>query len=125
MSWLEVGNADLCRLVAAAADLCRKPLRHGVVLVSPADEEDCSLRIEARSAEGERLITQDLELELYRSGTSLNLTLAWRDDDARPMLWHGSHPVWMTARGERCERPSDGMAVEALARRLRSLLEPG
>jgi hypothetical protein len=125
MPWLEAANADLCRLVAAAADLCRKPLRHGVVLLSPPNEEDCSLRIEARSAEGERLITQDLELELYRSGEALNLTLAWRDDDARPMLWHGSHPVWMTARGERCERPSDGMAVEALARRLRSLLEPG
>jgi hypothetical protein len=125
MPWLEIANTDLCRLVAAAADLCRKPLRHGVVLLSPPNEDDCSLRLEARSPEGERLFAQDLELELYRSGEALHLTLAWRDDDQHPILWHGSHPVWMTARGERCERPVDGLPVEALGRRLRSLLDPG
>jgi hypothetical protein len=30
-------NTDLSRLVAAAADLCRKPLRHAVVLPDPGD----------------------------------------------------------------------------------------
>ena len=125
MPWLEVANTDLCRMVAAAADLCRKPLRHGVVLLSPFNDDDCSLRLEARSSEGERLIAQDLELEIYRSGEALHLTLAWREEGERPMLWYGSHPVWMTPQGERCERPSDGLAVEALARRLSTLLDPG
>ena len=121
MPWLEVANTDLCRLVAAAADLCRKPLRHGVVLLSSPQEEDCSLLLEARSPEGERLSGDDLELELYRSGEALHLTLAWREEDGRPMLWQGSHPVWMNGQGERCERPRDGLPLESLARRLRAL----
>lgn len=125
MPWPEAINADLSRLVAAAADLCRKPLRHGVVLTSSADDEDCRLRLEARSPEGERLPAEDLELELYRSGQDLHLTLAWLDDDSRPMLWQGSHPIWMTARGERCPCPPEGPPLEALARRLRALLAPG
>jgi hypothetical protein len=96
------------------------------VLTSPAEqEEDWSLRIEARSPEGERLVAEDLELEIYRSGEDLHLTLAWREFDSRPMLWQGSHPVWMSAQGERCERPVDGLPLEALARRLRALLVPG
>lgn len=125
MPWSDAANTDLCRLVAAAADLCRKPLRHGVVLLSAEEDDDCQLRLEARSQEGERLADQDLELEIYRSGDDLNLTLAWREDDSRPMLWQGLHPVWMSAQGQRCDRPLDGMPLEALARRLRALLSPG
>lgn len=124
MPWPEDANTDLCRLVAAAADLCRKPLRHGVVRVSPMEDEDCVLRLEVRSAEGERRADQDLELEIYRSGDDLHLTLAWRADDTRPMLWQGSHPLWMTDQGEQCPCPSDGLPLEALARRLRALLVP-
>ncbi len=125
MLWPDAANTDLCRLVAAAADLCRKPLRHGVVLTSTPGDEDCSLRLEARSPQGERLEEEDLDLEIYRSGDELNLTLSWRQDDGRPMLWHGSHPVWMGAQGERCGRPVEGLPLEALARRLRALLAPG
>ncbi|MFN9646288.1 MAG: hypothetical protein ACK6BG_14475 [Cyanobacteriota bacterium] len=125
MPWPEASNTDLSRLVAAAADLCRKPLRHGVVRVSEAeDDEDCALRLEVRSPEGERLVDQDLELEIYRSGDDLHLTLAWSADETRPMLWQGSHPLWMNALGERCPCPSDGLPLEALARRLRALLAP-
>jgi len=39
------------------------------------------------------------------------------------MLWQGSHPVWMDGQGLRCERPPDGAQLEALARRLRALLD--
>ena len=125
MPWPEAGNTDLSRLVAAAADLCRKPLRHGVVLTSSDDDDDRTLRLEARSPEGVRLADQDLDLEIYRSGDDLHLTLAWREDDSRPMLWQGSHPLWMNAQGERCPCPRDGQPLEALARRLRALLAPG
>jgi hypothetical protein len=119
-------NTDLCRLVAAAADLCRKPLRHAVLLASEPSEHDCCLRLEVRSGEGERQPQHDLELELYRSGGELNLTLAWIADDTRPMLWQGQHPVWMDAVGARCLRPAAGEPLEALARRLRALLaDPG
>ena len=124
MPFSEAANTDLSRLVAAAADLCRKPLRHGVVLCSPPAEDDCSLRLEVRSPEGERRVEEDLELEIYRSGGEIHLTLSWRGDDTRPMLWHGSHPVWMGPKGERCGRPADGPPLEALARRLRALLVP-
>lgn len=115
---------DLCQLVAAAADLCRKPLRHAVRAPHiDAGADDCTLLLEVRDAQGVRCPEADLELELYRSAGSLNLTLAWAQDSDRPMLWHGSHPVWMAASsGSRCDRPQDGLPLEALARRLRSLL---
>ena len=124
MPWPEAANTDLSQLVAAAADLCRRPLRHGVVLESADDDLDCSLRLEVRSPEGERLEAEDLDLEIYRSGASIHLTLAWRQDDDRPMLWQGEHPLWMDPQGRRCERPGDGLPLEALARRLRALLAP-
>jgi hypothetical protein len=116
-------------LVAAAADLCRKPLRHGVVLTSRPDDPDCSLELEVRNAQGERLPEHDLELEIFLSGSEgsarLHLTLAWRLDESLPMLWQGNHPVWMDVQGLRCERPADGAPLEALARRLRALLDAG
>jgi hypothetical protein len=119
----------LCQLVAAAADLCRKPLLHAVLPTStPAldrgDDMDWCLRLEVRNADGERRPEQDLDLELYTSsGGELHLTLAWSQVTDGPMLWHGGHPVWMDAvSGQRCERPAAGPPLEALARRLRALL---
>jgi hypothetical protein len=122
----ELVNSNLQQLVAAAADLCRKPLRHAVLLVGEAEScDDCCLRLEARHPDGERWPDGDLELEIYRSGGDLNLTLAWCQGPDRPLLWQGSHPVWMEAEsGLRCERPADGAPLEALARRLRALLIP-
>jgi hypothetical protein len=128
-------NTDLSRLVAAAADLCRKPLRHAVVLPDLADAGekaaeagdslDLCLRLEARTAEGERIPAEDLELEIYRSGDALNLTLAWCHREDQPLLWQGSHPVWMDgATGLRSSCPPQGGPLEALARRLRALLRP-
>ena len=126
----DAANTDLLRLVAAAADLCRKPLRHGVVplVEAPgpaAQQRELTLRLEARSPAGERCPEQDLELEIYPSGADLNLTLAWCQDEERPMLWQGNHPVWMDANGTRCPSPDEGAPLEALARRLRALLVPG
>lgn len=135
--WPEAGgaNTDLLRLVAAAADLCRKPLRHAVIdadtggtaarewATASAEGLDRCLRLQVRNAEGERLPQEDLDLEIYRSGTDLHLTLAWSCFEERPMLWQGGHPVWMDgASGARCERPEGGVPLEALARRLRALL---
>ena len=122
-------SGSLLQLVAAAADLCRKPLRHAVRSGGDAArsgdasaELDCSLTLEVRDATGQRQPQHDLELELFQSGDALNLTLAWLAEPERPMLWHGQHAVWMDASGRRCERPQDGMPLEALARRLRALL---
>lgn len=120
-------NTDLSRLVAAAADLCRKPLRHGVVAVSePLPDAgqplEACLRLEARTPEGERCPQQDLELEIYPSRGDLHLTLAWCQDESLPMLWQGQHPVWMDASGARCAPPAAAAPIEALARRLRALL---
>jgi hypothetical protein len=120
-------NTNLAQLVAAAADLCRKPLRHGVVSTTATGDHDQTLLLEVRNPQGERLPDQDLELELFRSGgegnDSLHLLLSWRDNDQKPTLWHGSHPVWMDPHGMRCEPPCDGAQLEALARRLRALLD--
>ncbi len=122
----ELVNSNLQQLVAAAADLCRKPWRHAVLPLDDAQRcDDCNLRLEVRKADGERYPAADLEIEIYRSGDDLNLTLAWYHDEQRPLLWQGSHPVWMEPEsGLRCERPVDGAPLEALARRLRALLVP-
>ena len=67
-----------------------------------------------------------LELELYRSGSDIPLTLVPLADETAPLLWQGSHPLWMDGvSGERCERPEGGMPLEALARRIRALVVGG
>jgi hypothetical protein len=117
--------------LAKAADLCLKPNRHALRFSGEAPStmgecSDCALLIEARDVDGVRLLECDLELEIYRSGDDLNLMLSWVSDEQAPMLWHGSHPVWMhPASGERCERPPDGAPLEALCRRIRALLVGG
>lgn len=131
------GPNDLLRRVAAAADLCLKPHRHAVVissgspeLISPgpeaeSGEDECTLLLQCRRGDGERAERDDIELEIYRSGGDLHLMLSRPEQTDQPMLWHGHHPVWMDGvSGQRCERPADGAALEALARRLRALLNP-
>ena len=120
---------DLLVLIAKTADVCRKPWRHAVVLVDPsavAELDDLNVRIECRDAEGERQTDLDLELEVYRSGAEIKLMLSWWDQPNRPLLWHGRHAVWMSGEtGERCSALADAAPIEALGRRLRSLLQPG
>ena len=114
--------------LAKAADLCLSPYRHGVRFAGEAPdrsakESDCDLLIEVRDPAGVRRPERDLELEIYRSGSELNLMLSWVGDDDAPVLWHGSHPVWMqAASGERCATPDGGAPLEALCRRIRTLL---
>jgi len=119
---------QLLELVAQAADLCFKPLRHAVRFrdeptSTVGDCSDSCLLIEARDGGGTRLPDADLELEIYRSGGELNLMLSRVLDDQAPLLWHGSHPVWMQAdSGLRCERPEGCAPLESFCRRLRALL---
>jgi len=121
---------DLPVLIAAAADVCRKPHRHAVIPVdsSPIDSDigdldDLHVRIESRDPDGARRPEMDLELEIYRSGNDLNLMIGWWDQPERPLLWLGQHPVWMEPEsGCRCPAPDDGQPLEALARRIRALL---
>ena len=114
--------------MARAADLCLKPHHHalrfsGQPPATIGDVQDCCLLIEVRDAQGIRHNSLDLELEIYRSGSDLNLILSRLNDDKLPVLWHGNHPVWMhSGTGERCERPADGAPMEALCRRIRALL---
>jgi len=123
-------DAPLLELLAKAADLCLKPLRHAVLVagaepISIGDWSDCCLRIEARDGDGNRLPERDLELEIYRSGTELNLMLTQLGNAQAPLLWHGNHAVWMQASsGERCGRPAEGAPLEAFCRRVRALLSP-
>ncbi|MEY3963654.1 MAG: hypothetical protein RLZZ106_909 [Cyanobacteriota bacterium] len=123
-------EAPLLELLAKAADLCLKPLRHAVLVsgaepISIGECSDCCLRIEARDGDGNRQPERDLELEIYRSGTELNLMLTQLGDEQAPLLWHGNHAVWMRASsGERCERPAEGAPLEGFCRRVRALLSP-
>jgi hypothetical protein len=124
----DVSDSSFLVDLARAADLCLKPGRHALRWSGDppsriGDCSDCALLIEARDPDGVRCPERDLELEIYRSGNELNLMLTRLADEQAPLLWHGSHPVWMHhASGERCERPADGAPLEALCRRIRALL---
>ena len=117
-------------LVASAADLCMKPWKHAVVyknlnsdeVLSSEDPIDLTICIECRSIDGERNPKNDLELEIYRSGNDLNLTLSWSNQLDKPVLWQGHHSVWMDGdNGKRCKAPKEGDQMESLARRLLGL----
>jgi hypothetical protein len=114
--------------LAGAADLCLRPCRHAVRFnapppASPAEVSDLSLLIEARQPDGSRAPAADLDLEIYRSGSTINLMLGRREPETAPLLWQGQHPVWMdAATGGRCQPPADGAPLEALARRIRALV---
>ncbi len=128
---MDINESDKDSLVSIArsADLCFKPWRHSIVDNSYPGEEhlsktslDLLLRIECRNKEGERFPTRDLEVEIFRSGEELSLILSWCNQPELPMLWHGKNCVWMDGNfGKRCAPPSEGVKLEALARRLRSL----
>lgn len=133
-------SPDLSARIAAAADVCRKPFLHAVVRLDGPEAdthaasldalldqgEDLHIRLECRDPQGGRCVDQDLELEVYRSGSDLNLMLCWWDQPERPMLWQGQHPVWMDGtHGQRCTAPQDAAPLEALTRRLRALLVQG
>ena len=100
---------DLAAVIAHTADLCRKPYQHAVVPIhdgeGTAKIDDLFVRIETRDASGSRMEAMDLELEIYRSGSDVNLMLSWCDQEDRPMLWQGQHPVWMHGdNGMRCKQ---------------------
>ena len=114
--------------VAQAADLCMKPYSHSVFLENQVDDEndleDLIFKIQCRNIDGEREESMDIELEVYKSGNELNMTISWKSLIDRPILWQGKHPVWMdSSSGLQCEMPSYGNLFESLARRLRTVFK--
>ena len=114
--------------VAKAADLCMKPYVHSVSLGNQLNDfndiEDLIFKIQCRNIDGEREESMDIELEVYKSGKDLNMTLSWKSIIDRPILWQGKHSVWMdSSSGVQCKIPSYGKEFESLARRLRTLLK--
>jgi len=114
--------------VAKAADLCMKPNAHSVSLENQLDDEndleDLIFKIQSRNIDGEREESMDIELEVYKSGNELNMTISWKSLIDRPILWQGKHPVWMdSSSGLQCEMPSNGKIFESLARRLRTIFK--
>ena len=114
--------------VAKAADLCMKPYLHSVSLENQLDAandlEDFIFKIQCRNIDGEREESMDIELEVYKSGNEVNMTLSWKSLIEKPILWQGKHAVWMdSSSGVQCEIPSDGKLFESLARRLRTIFK--
>ena len=114
--------------VAKAADLCMKPYSHSVSLENQVDDEndleDLIFKIQCRNIDGVREESMDIELEVYKSGNELNMTISWKSLIDRPILWQGKHPVWMdSSSGLQCEMPSYGKLFESLARRLRTVFK--
>ena len=114
--------------VAKAADLCMKPYAHSVFLENQyeddGDLDDLIFKIQCRNIDGEREETRDIELEVYKSGKEVNMTISWKSLIDRPILWQGKHAVWMdSSTGVQCEPPSYGRIFESLGRKLRILFE--
>ena len=119
---------NLIAEVAKAADLSLKPYVHSVSLENELNDandlEDLILKIQCRNIDGEREESMDIELEVYKSGKEVNMTLSWKSQIDRPMLWQGKHAVWMDgSSGMQCETPSYGKSLESLARRLRTVFK--
>ncbi len=114
--------------VAKAADLCLKPYVHSVFLENQLDEDngldELIFKIQCRNIDGEREESMDIELEVYKSGNEVNLTISWKSLIDRPILWQGKHAIWMdSTNGEQCKMPSNGKLFESLSRRLRTLFK--
>tara|TARA_Y100001968_G_scaffold250379_1_gene235413 strand:- start:86 stop:481 length:396 start_codon:yes stop_codon:yes gene_type:complete len=114
--------------VAKAADLCMKPYLHSVSLENQLNDgnvlDDLIFKIHRRNTDGEREDLMDIELEVYKSGSEVNMTISWKSLIDRPILWQGKHAVWMdSASGLQCETPSYGKLFESLARRLRTVFK--
>jgi len=114
--------------VAKAADLCLKPYVHSVFLENQLDDDndfdDLVFKIQCRNFDGEREESMDIELEVYKSGNEVNMTISWKSLIDRPILWQGKHAVWMdSSSGVQCETPSYGKLFESLARRLRTVFK--
>ncbi len=116
--------------IAKIADLCLKPYRYSVLcpLIDSGDVFmsetfiELLIRLECRTALGERCSHNDLEVEIYRSSDQLNITLARYENPDAPILWQGKYSLWMDGNsGKRCEAPVDSTSIEALARRLRAM----
>tara|TARA_Y100001968_G_scaffold313156_1_gene337038 strand:+ start:6835 stop:7245 length:411 start_codon:yes stop_codon:yes gene_type:complete len=119
---------NLLSQVSQAADLCFKPWKHAVILIEKSSKEeinnnffDLLLLLECRDSQGERYPENDLEIELFRSGNELNITLAWHKFPDKPILWQGIHSLWMdSVTGNRSSTPENGEMIEAFARKLRA-----
>tara|TARA_B100001029_G_scaffold7722_1_gene5412 strand:- start:50 stop:445 length:396 start_codon:yes stop_codon:yes gene_type:complete len=114
--------------VAKAADFCMKPYVHSVSLENKSDVnndlEDLIFKIQCRNIDGEREENMDIELEVYKSGNEVNMTLSWKSLVDRPILWQGKHAVWMdSSSGMQCKTPSYGKLFESLARRLKTVFK--
>ena len=114
--------------VAKAADLCMKPYVHSVCLENQIDVnndfDELIFKIQCRNIDGEREDSMDIEIEVYKSGNDLNMTISWKSLIHRPILWQGKHAVWMdSSSGVQCEAPSYGKLFESLARRLKTIFK--
>ena len=113
--------------VAKAADLCMKPYVHSVFLENQLDDnvlDDLIFKIQRRNTNGERDDSMEIELEVYKSGNEVNMTISWKSLIDRPILWQGKHAVWMdSSSGIQCETPTYGKLFESLARRLRTVFK--
>ncbi len=120
-------------LIAAAAEACIKPWKFSVVLdgnkllsapplPNLVESFDINLLLECRDSHGIRHVEKDLELEIYRSGNELNLTISWHNISDNPILWQGQHAIWMNpSTGQKCQPPHESIPYESFARKIRAL----
>ncbi len=131
MSTVKPDSNELFIEIAKSTELSFRPWKYSVVDVSgfssstelDTDNIDFILHIECRDKTGHRHPDRDLELEIFKSGIDVNITLSWIHQEDYPILWQGNHSVWMDGlTGKLCKTPDNGSSLESLARRVRTLL---
>ena len=118
-------SIDFFALIAKAADNCFSPFIHAVIDKTNDlnyTDDDYILVVECRDNYGNRIIKNDIEVEIFKSGEDISLTLLWHNVDHMPILWQGKHSFWMNSDdGKRCSSPNDAHLFESFSRKVRSL----
>ena len=116
-------------IVAKSANIINKPYIHSVVKISgnfnatKIDDLDITLNVLCRDSEGNRIESNDLEIEIFNSKNELVLLVSKLNYPNEPILWCGNKNLWMDSKsGEKCEPPSYSFRIENLTTRIRKFI---
>tara|TARA_Y100000589_G_scaffold96553_1_gene91104 strand:- start:57 stop:446 length:390 start_codon:yes stop_codon:yes gene_type:complete len=116
-------------IVAKSANIINKPFVHSVLKISGEndisnnEDLDMTLNVLCRDSEGNRIVRDDLEIEIFNSKNELVLLISKLNYPNEPILWSGNKNLWMDSKsGKKCEPPSYNCRLENLATRIKKFI---
>ena len=120
-------SEGLDSILCKSADFINKPFIHSVVKINGDFENivDDNLNLTAhilcRDSKGNRIMRNDIEIEIFKSNNELILVLAKLHYPQEPLLWSGTKNIWMdSTSGRKCFPPKYSFSFENLASRIKS-----